>query len=383
MELSYVLITPYSLRKSRTGGIISRLLSRSGLELAGACMFAPSRELVEEFAAASVTTDERHRPTQELLRDYILKKFSPDANNVRQRLLLLVLKGENAVLKTRAVTGRIVHERASGESVRDTYGDYLVEHGEVIYFEPAVLAAQDEEAARKHLGILARYSATDAGILDDCIPYPAGENVEKTLVLVKPDNFRFPNARLGGVIELFSRAGLSIIGIKVHFMSVAEAEDFYKPVLNVIMEKLKEPSGKRARFALEEEFGVPMDPHAERQLGELIGPLAGRDRWESIIQFMTGTRPSQCPFEKREVPGSEKCVALLYQGVDAVNKIREVLGPTDPAKAPLGTIRREFGESLMVNAAHASDSVENAKREMDIIRMAENNLGPLIYAHIS
>ena len=295
MELSYVLITPYSLRKSRTGGIISRLLSRSGLELAGARMFAPSRELVEEFAAASVTTEERHRPTQELLRNYILKKFSPSANNVRQRLLLLVLKGENAVVKTRAVTGRIVHERASGESVRDTYGDYLVEHGQVIYFEPAVLAAQDEEAARKHLEILARYSATDGGVLDDCIPYPAGENVEKTLVLVKPDNFRFPNARLGGVIELFSRAGLSIIGIKVHYMSVAEAEDFYKPVLNVIMEKLKEPSGKRARFALEEEFGVPMDPHAERQLGELIGPLAGLDRWESIIQFMAGTRPSRCP----------------------------------------------------------------------------------------
>ena len=80
MELSYVLITPYSIRKSRTGGIVSRVLSRSGLELAAARMFAPSRELVEEFAAASIVkTDERHRRTQELLRDYILKKFSPDA----------------------------------------------------------------------------------------------------------------------------------------------------------------------------------------------------------------------------------------------------------------------------------------------------------------
>ena len=246
-----------------------------------------------------------------------------------------------------------------------------------------MLAAQDEEAARRHLAILARYSDTDAGILDHCIPYPAGENVEKTLVLVKPDNFRFPNARLGGVIELFSRAGLSIIGIKVHYMSVAEAEDFYKTRLGRHHGKA-EGTERQAR-ALCSGAGIrrSMDPLAERQLGELIGPLAGRDRWESIIQFMTGTRPSQCPLEKRAVPGSEKCVALLYQGVDAVSKIREVLGPTDPAKAPLGTIRREFGESLMVNAAHASDSVENAKREMDIIRMAENNLGPLIHAHIS
>ena len=197
--------------------------------------------------------------------------------------------------KPGAVTGHIVHERTSGETIRDTYGDYLVEDGRVVYFEPAVLAAQDDETARKHLAIWAKYSDTDGGMLDDCIPYPAGENVEKTLVLIKPDNFRFPNARLGGVIDLFSRAGLSIIGFKVHYMSVAEAEEFYRPVLNVIMDKLKEPSGKRARLAVEEEFGVPMDAAAERQLGELIGPIAGRSHWESIVQFMAGTRPSRVP----------------------------------------------------------------------------------------
>ena len=158
-----------------------------------------------------------------------------------------------------------------------------------------MLAAQDAETARKHLAIWAKYSDTDGGMLDDCIPYPAGANVEKTLVLVKPDNFRSPNARLGGVIDLFSRAGLSIIGFKVHYMSVAEAEEFYRPVLSVIMDKTREPSGKRARLAVEEEFGVPMDDATERQFGELIGPIAGRNRWETIVEFMAGTRPSQCP----------------------------------------------------------------------------------------
>jgi nucleoside diphosphate kinase len=384
MELSYVVITPYSIRKSRTGGIVSRVLSRSGLELAGARMFAPSRELVEEFAAASITKcDDRHRRTQELLHDYILKKFSPNAENVRQRVLLLVLKGDDALLQTRTVIGHIVHERVRGETIRDTYGDYFVEDGQVVYFEPAVLTAQNEEMARRHLAIWAKYSDADGGMLDNCIPYPAGVDVEKTLVLVKPDNFQFPNARLGGVIDLFSRTGLSIIGFKVHYMSVAEAEEFYRPVRSVIIEKLKEPSGKRARLAIEEEFGVPIDAVAERQLGELIGPIAGRDRWESIVHFMAGTRPSQCPPEKRSTPGSRKCVALVYQGVDAVSRIREVLGPTDPSKAPFGTIRREFGETIMVNAAHASDSPENAKREMDIIRIAENNLSSLIQAHLS
>jgi len=383
-ELSYVLITPYSIRKSRTGGIVARLLSRSGLELVAGRLFAPGPELLAELSAATVTdSDERHRRTQELIREYILKKLSPGPDGVSQRVLLLILKGEDAVLKTRTVVGHIVNERTSGETIRDTYGDYLVENGKVVYFEPAVLAAPDAETARKHLAIWAKYSDSDGGILDQVIPFPAGENIEKTLVLIKPDNFRFPNARAGGVIDLFSRTGLSIIGFKVHYMSVAQAEKFYGPVLDVLMDKLREPSSKRAKLAIEEEFGIPIDDATEKQFGKIMGPIAGRNHWESIVQFMSGTRPSRCPAEKRGEPGTEKCVALIYQGVDAVRKIREVLGPTDPSKAPSGTIRREFGQSVMVNAAHASDSPENAKREMDIIQITENNLQPLINSHLS
>jgi len=383
-ELSYVLITPYSIRKSRTGGIVARLLSRSGLELVAGRMFAPGPDLLAEVSAATVTeTDERHRRTQELIREYILKKLSPGPDGVRQRVLLLVLRGENAVLKTRTVVGHIVNERTSGETIRDTYGDYLVENGQVVYFEPAVLAAPDAETARRHLAIWAKYSDSDGGILDQIIPFPAGENIEKTLVLIKPDNFRFPNARAGGVIDLFSRSGLSIIGFKVHYLSVAQAEKFYGPVLDVLMDKLREPSSKRAKLAVEEEFGIPIDEATEKQFGEIMGPIAGRNHWESIVQFMAGTRPGRCPAEKRDEPGTEKCVALVYQGVDAVRKIREVLGPTDPSKAPSGTIRREFGQTVMINAAHASDSPENAKREMDIIKITENNLQPLIDSHLS
>jgi nucleoside diphosphate kinase len=383
MELSYLIITPYSIRKSRTGGILSRILSRSGLELAAARMFAPSRELVEEFASALISEGIKRHQTQELLRQYILKNFAPNAENVRQRVLLLVLRGENAVLQTRAVAGHIIQEPPRGETIRDTYGDYIVDDGQLVYFEPAVLAAQDADSVRSHLAIWAKYSDSDGGILDDCIPYPAGANVETTLVLIKPDNFRFPNARLGGVVDLFSRAGLSIIGFKVHNMSVAEAEEFYRPVLDATVAKLTGTSGRRARVALEEEFGVAMNAALEHQLGELIGPLAGRSYWEGIIQFMAGSRPSECSPERHTLPGNQKCVALVYQGVDAILKMREVLGPTDPAKAPSGTIRREFGQTIMINAAHASDSAENAKREMDIIRAAENNLQPLIHAHLS
>ena len=52
VELSFVLITPYSLMKSRTGGIIARLLSRTDLDLVGAQMLTPSKEFAETYAAS-------------------------------------------------------------------------------------------------------------------------------------------------------------------------------------------------------------------------------------------------------------------------------------------------------------------------------------------
>jgi nucleoside diphosphate kinase len=61
-----------------------------------------------------------------------------------------------------------------------------------------------------------------------------------------------------------------------------------------------------------------------------------------------------------------------------VNKIRDVLGPTDPSKAPPGSIRREFGSTIMVNAAHASDSAANAQREFGIVKPGENNFKQVI-----
>jgi hypothetical protein len=113
-------------------------------------------------------------------------------------------------------------------------------------------------------------------------------------------------------------------------------------------------------------------------LEKKLGAESGRANWESIIEFMAGKRPSDCRPDERAGPGTEKSIAIIYEGVDAVRKIRDVLGPTDPAKAPPGSIRKEFGQTIMVNAAHASDSVENAKREMAIIRVDENNFKPLI-----
>jgi nucleoside diphosphate kinase len=347
-ELSYVILTPYSMRKSRTGGIISRLIARTGLDLVSARMFAPSQELVKRYADTIVTeTDPRHRATQELLRKYVSKNFSGTVNNERPRVMLLVFRGPDAVRKTLETVGHIVNERTSGETIRDTFGDYITNAaGEVTYFEPAVLTAIDAQEVKEDLQLWAEYSDSDGGILDKVVNHPAGAKVEKTLVLIKPDNFKFPNLRPGGVIDIFSQTGLSIIGFKVHRMSVGQAEEFYGPVLPVLEDKL--------------------------------GAEKGRNAWEDVVAFMSGGRPSATSAEQRDLAGSEKCIAIVYQGVDAVRKIREVLGPTDPSKAPPGSIRKEFGQSIMVNAAHASDSAENAQREMGIIQVDENNFKPLI-----
>ena len=70
-------------------------------------------------------------------------------NGQRPRVLLLVFRGPDAVEKIHHVVGHIVHERTSGETIRDTFGDYITdESGKVTYFEPGVLAAFDAEVGR-------------------------------------------------------------------------------------------------------------------------------------------------------------------------------------------------------------------------------------------
>lgn len=381
-ELSYVLLTPYSIRKSRTGGILARLLPRTGLDLVAARMFTPSAELAEKYAAGLVTDDQPdHRAAQELIRDYVLSTFTAKGPGTKPRVMMLVFRGKDAVNKVRECVGHILHERTSSETIRDTYGDYLTDaQGNVVYFEPAALAPPDVASAKRDLQLWAQYSDADGGLLENAIEHAPGTRIEQTLVLIKPDNWRFPNTRPGGVIETFSRSGLYIIAAKVHHLSCAQAEEFYGPVLAVLQDKLRGRAGSMAKKALEPVFEMTFSPEQEQALGDLLGPINGRENWEDIVEFMSGRRPSECPADLRNAPGTAKIMALVYQGADAVNKIRDILGPTDPAKAPTGTIRREFGQTIMVNAAHASDSAENAQREMGIVQLTENNFRSLVEA---
>ena len=376
LELAYVIITPYSLHKSRTGGILARLISRTSLELEAARMFAPGPDLVQEYSKVIVSTnDPQDHRIQELIRDYILQNLSPDAKTKRRRrAMMLVFKGEDAVRKVRSVVGNISPDRRGGETIRDTYGDLILEeHGQVRYFEPAVLAAPNVEEAEWKLKLWARYSDTDGGLVEGTIVYPPNEKPERTLVLIKPDNFRFPTGRPGNVIDFFSRTGLYIVAIKVHCMSTAEAVEFYRPVREILRTRLNDTVAAKARAALEKELGLQLPPEQEKALGEILGPVSGDQQFENIVKFMSGRAPSECDETLVNQPGTEKCIALVYEGHEAIRKIRDVLGPTDPSKAPPGSIRREFGSTIMVNAAHASDSTDNARREMGIVRIGQEN----------
>lgn len=74
---------------------------------------------------------------------------------------------------------------------------------------------------------------------------------------------------------------------------------------------------------------------------------------------------------------SSECVASVLGKENAVNELRKLVGETDPLKSPPGTIRRCYGTDIQRNAVHASDSAENAKREISII-FGDNERSPFL-----
>jgi nucleoside diphosphate kinase len=373
-ELAFALINPYTIAKSRTGGVIGRFMSRTGLELVAARMYGPSRELAEKYAAllrADTATDADER---NILADYVLRCYAPEGGTgKRRRVLMLVFEGEDACQKVCKAAGHVQLSLENPETVRGTYGDYIRdEQGRVQHIEPAVFIGSSKESVAASMRLWAEYADRDGGLILDAVDVPKGVQIQKTLVLIKPDNFRFPSARPGNIIDLFSATGLRIIGAKVHRMSVAEAEEFYGPVRAALREKLKGMVAQRAVKALSTELGFDMPSEIVGQLGDSLGPLYGDHQFYQIVQFMTGCWAPHCPEPEKSQPGKERCLALIYAGVDAVDKIRGVLGPTDPSKAQPGSVRREFGQDIMVNAAHASDSPENAEREMKIVKVEQD-----------
>ncbi|MCR4291875.1 MAG: nucleoside-diphosphate kinase [Candidatus Kuenenia sp.] len=371
-ELTYALITPYSLLKSRTGGILGRLLSLSNLEVIGATMFAPGDEFVEKYCE-TIGEQEGKSSWKEVMINYINSSLRKGNKfGITNRAVLLFFKGHNAIKKLKDdVIGPI--SSFQGHTIRGSFGDYIERpDGTVEYFEPAVLTAADHNSNKKQLKLFADYLTNDGGILENIVTFPEGAKPETTLVILKP--FEKQSPLPGNIIDMFSRTGLFIVGIKLLSMSIAQAEEFYGPLVGIFEEKLK-PKPEKIAAQLKESlktmfsFEIPdvtINEHAV-QLTEQLKGINAKHEFNKIVHYMTGLDVVKATEAEKKNPGTARCLALLYRGPNAINEIRNILGPTDSKKGEPGKVRRIYGEDIMKNAAHASDSVENAERERKII----------------
>ncbi|MBI2561613.1 MAG: nucleoside-diphosphate kinase [candidate division NC10 bacterium] len=127
--------------------------------------------------------------------------------------------------------------------------------------------------------------------------------MERTLVMVKPDAVR--RKQVGEVIRRFETAGLTIRALRMVCLDRRDAEGFYQV-------------------------------HRERPF------------FASLTQFMS----------------SGPMVAMVLEGPEAISRVRQLMGATDPAKAEPGTIRRDLATSIEQNVVHGSDSAESAIYEI-------------------
>jgi nucleoside-diphosphate kinase len=134
--------------------------------------------------------------------------------------------------------------------------------------------------------------------------------IEKTVVLIKPDGVQ--KHIIGEVISRFEKAGLTVSGLKMVQLT--------QGILDVWYAHHKDK---------------PFFPDLCKQM--MATPV----------------------------------VAFILSGEGAVQKVFDICGPTDPAEALPGTIRRDFGESKPKNVVHRSDSVEAAQKEIGLIFKTE------------
>ena len=128
-------------------------------------------------------------------------------------------------------------------------------------------------------------------------------SIQQTLSIIKPDATK--RNITGKIISKLEEAGLRIIAQKKILLSKLQAEDFYSI-------------------------------HKERPF------------YNDLVKFMI----------------SGPVLVQVLEGDDAVSKNREVMGATNPALAEVGTIRKEYAESIEANSVHGSDTLENAKIEI-------------------
>jgi len=337
----------------------------SGCDLVGIRMMRPSDELIDEYIKRLKNLNINPKVESALV-GYIDQNLRQD-NVLGQpnRCLFLLFEGENAVERVYEVVGKLTTETESEAirgTIRGTYSDYVTtSDGKIRYFEPAVLVPTNYDYARGNLEMFARLAFNDTGL------YEETADGETTLVILKPDNFFKHSVRPGNMIDMFSKTGLRIVGARMIRMSAAQGEEFYGQLRDVFKKRLRYRIAYTIREGLNGVFNFAISNEEYNSMADVIAEKNAAFEFSLIVQYMTGVDPNRVSPGDRDKPGVHRSLALLYRGPDAVMKIRERLGVTDPAKAEAGTIRSDFGQTILQNAAHASDSVASAIRERKII----------------
>lgn len=380
-QLAYLMITPYSLAKSRTGAIIARALSVVQAELVAVHMMAPSDEFVDEFLdSVRQTPAESRGTTHDALLAYIDENLrSRNPMGISNRVMVLLFRGENVVEHLRQDIVGTVKTGVAGDTIRGSFGDFLAyPDGRVRYFEPAVICGLDNQRTMEQLAIISKYASRDGGVIEKAVKFEPGRQAETSLVILKPDNFYTRSRRAGSIIDIFSKTGLFIVGAKLQRMTVAQGEQFYGPLKDVFRRKLVGKVVDVARQRLRDAFDFQLPDDVYERIGDMLRDANAETEFAKIVEYMTGINPLNVPPEQKNQPGTVQSLALLYRGEGAIEKIRRWLGATDPSKADFGTVRSDFGRDLMRNAAHASDSVENAERERKIVGLWQSDDNPEI-----
>jgi len=371
-ELTYALITPYSLLKSRTGGIISRLLSLSDLELVGARMYTPSDKFLDEYIK-TIETQKMKTVWKNAMIDYVNNMLRKNNKlGMANRAMLLLFEGKNAVDVLHNNVIGSASDPLRGNTIRGTYGDSIrSSDGKVEYFEPAVLTSADKAANINQLKLFAKYSLSDGGILEKAVKFPKNKKPETSLIILKP--FEKHDPRTGNIIDMISRTGFYMVGVKLLDLSTKQAEEFYGPVKDFFNssfdDKFKPKLVENLRASLDQkDFSFELTDEIMNKMADQMKKPTVEGEFGNILQYMTGRTPSAFAETKKTIDGKQTiCIAILYQGINTIKTIRELLGATDPKKAKYSSIRRFYGLDILRNAVHASDSPASVIRERKII----------------
>ncbi len=168
---------------------------------------------------------------------------------------------------------------------------------------------------------------------------------EQTLVLIKPDAVQ--RQLIGEIIKRFEENQLKVCALKM----IHPNEELAKKHYPLDEEWCKSAFEKTKKSAQEEKRTLGFSNHIE--FGEIL------QNW--LVNFIT------------ESP----VIAIIIKGPNAINSVRDIVGATEPCKAISGTIRKDFASDesyekansvgrALRNLIHASDSIENAKREIQV-----------------